>query len=270
MVTMSQPKVTVRSLQDMKKKREPIVTVTAYDFPTAKLVNEGGADVVLVGDSLGMVVLGYESTLPVTMEEMLHHTKAVRRGNSRALLVADMPYLSYETKNKDAVKNAGLFLKAGADAVKLEGGVRMADTIRALRRANVPVMGHIGMTPQSVRQFGGYKVQGRESAEAEAVLADAKAVEEAGAFAVVLECVPSVLGERITKALSIPTIGIGAGPACDGQVLVFHDLVGYQDAFKPKFVRRYANLKETIVGAVSRYAQDVRGHKFPGSDEEYR
>lgn len=250
--------------------KQKITCLTAYDYPTARLLDEAGVDILLVGDSLGMVVLGYESTLPVTVEEMLHHTRAVRRGTRRALLVADMPYGSYHVELAEAVRNAVRFVKdGGAEAVKIEGGERRLELIARLVEAEVPVMGHIGLTPQSLHAMGGFKVQGRTVEAAERLLRDARAVEAAGAFSVVLESVPRELAARITEQLRIPTIGIGAGPDCDGQVLVFHDLVGLTLGGSPKFSRRYVNLAEAIARAANEFCDDVRGGRFPSDAESY-
>jgi 3-methyl-2-oxobutanoate hydroxymethyltransferase len=249
---------------------EKITCLTAYDYPTARLLDEAGVDVLLVGDSLGMAVLGYESTLPVTMEEMLHHTRAVRRGVRRALLVADMPYGSYHDDPHQAVRNAVRFVKeAGAEALKVEGGERRMELIARLVEAEIPVMGHIGLTPQSVNAFGGFRVQGKTAEAGEQILRDARAVEAAGAFSVVLESIPRELAAQITAELRIPTIGIGAGPDCDGQILVIHDLVGMSFGHKPKFTRRYADVGEIISRAAAEYCRDVRQGSFPSDEESY-
>ena len=250
--------------------RRKIVCLTAYDYPTARLVDEAGVDIVLVGDSLGMVVLGYENTLPLTVDEMLHHTRAVRRGVRRALLVADMPYGSFHEDKHEAVRNAVRFVKeAGAEAVKVEGGERRMDLIAQLVEAEIPVMGHIGLTPQSMHAFGGFRVQGKTVEAAEQLLRDARAVEAAGAFSVVLESIPRELAARITSDLRIPTIGIGAGPECDGQILVLHDMIGLSLGHMPKFTRRYTNVGEAISQAVTAYAEDVRDARFPADEESY-
>ena len=247
-----------------------ITCLTAYDYPTARLLDEAGVDILLVGDSLGMVVLGYENTLPVTMEEMLHHTRAVRRGTRRALVVADMPYGSYHAELEESLRNAVRFVKeGGAEAVKLEGGEKRLELIARLVEAEIPVMGHIGLTPQSVHTLGGFKVQGKTVEAAEQLLRDAQSVEAAGAFAIVLESVPRELAARITQQLRIPTIGIGAGPECDGQVLVFHDLVGLTQGTVPKFARRYANLAEEIARAAGEYCEDVRSGRFPSDEQSF-
>jgi 3-methyl-2-oxobutanoate hydroxymethyltransferase len=247
-----------------------IVCLTAYDYPTARLLDEAGVDVILVGDSLGMVVLGYDSTLPVTLEEMLHHTRAVRRGTERALLVADMPYGSYHADTAESVRNAMRFVKeAGAQAVKLEGGERRLELIARLSEAEIPVMGHVGLTPQSVNALGGYRVQGKTADSAEQLLRDAHAVEAAGAFAIVLEAVPRELAAQITRELRIPTIGIGAGPDCDGQVLVLNDVLGLTFGPTPKFAHQYGNVGEVIANAVRGYCDDVRRANFPSDAESY-
>ncbi|HJV46396.1 MAG TPA: 3-methyl-2-oxobutanoate hydroxymethyltransferase [Bacillota bacterium] len=268
---MEQIKVWTTSMfRKMKENKEPIVMVTAYDFPTAKLAEEAGAEMLLVGDSLGMVVLGYESTVPVTLDDMLHHTKAVTRGAKNAFVISDLPFLTYHGSIDQTLLNAGRLMQEGlAKAVKLEGGKELAPTIKRLVTAGIPVVGHIGLTPQSVHQLGGYKVQGKTAREAQELLEDALAIEEAGAFSIVLECVPSPLAELITSKLSIPTIGIGAGPACDGQVLVFHDLVQYASSIRPKFVKSYANLGEHIQNAISNYAYEVKHRIFPGEEHSF-
>jgi 3-methyl-2-oxobutanoate hydroxymethyltransferase len=249
---------------------QKITCLTAYDYPTARLLDEAGVDVILVGDSLGMVVLGHESTLPVTIEEMLHHTRAVRRGTHRALVVADMPYGSYHTDTADSLRNAMRFVKeAGAEAVKIEGGERRLELISRLTEAEIPVMGHVGLTPQSVNALGGYRVQGKTPGTADQLIRDARAVEAAGAFAVVLEAVPRELAAQITRELHIPTIGIGAGPDCDGQILVVHDLLGLTFGQTPKFARPYANVGEIISKAVREYCDDVREGGFPSDAESY-
>lgn len=269
-------KITVPDLLQRKvpkagsSKSEKITCLTAYDYPTARLVDEAGVDVILVGDSVGMVVLGYETTLPVTMEEILHHTRAVRRGVKHALLVADMPYGSYHDDVNVAVRNAIRLVKeAGAEAIKLEGGERRLELVSRLTEAEIPVMGHLGLTPQSVNALGGYRVQGKSPSTAEQLLRDARALEVAGAFAIVLEAVPRELAAEITQSIKIPTIGIGAGPDCDGQILVLHDLLGLTFGEAPKFARQYANLNEIISGAVREYRDDVKTNKFPSDAESY-
>jgi 3-methyl-2-oxobutanoate hydroxymethyltransferase len=255
----------------MKKHGQKIVMMTAYDYPTARLVDEAGADMILVGDTLGMVVLGYDSTLPVTMEDMIHHTRAAVRGAKHAMVVGDMPFMSYQTGWQDAMKNAARFLQeTGCGAVKLEGGVRSAEIVQKLVEAGIPVMGHIGLTPQSVNQVGGWKVQGKTPAAAVQLMHDAQALEQAGAFAIVLELVPAPLAGILTSRLSVPTIGIGAGVQCDGQVQVFHDLLGLYDQLSPKHARRYAEAGDVIRDAVARYAADVRSGAFPTAKESFK
>ena len=263
-------RVTIRDLKEMKSRGEKIAVITAYDYPSAKAVEEAGIPVVLVGDSLGQVMLGYDSTVPVTMDEMVHHIKAVARGIRRAHLVADMPFMSYQADMGEAMRNAGRLLKEGnAQSVKLEGGRHVADTVRRIVQAGIPVMGHIGLTPQAVNQLSGYKVQGKSARDAIALLQDAQALEEAGAYAIVLELVPAPLSKLITERVSIPTIGIGAGVHCDGQVQVFHDLLGLFPDFHPKHARRYADLAESIKEAVGRYARDVSDQAFPTDAESH-
>ena len=262
--------ITISTLLDLKRKGVKIAMLTAYDFPTARLAEEAGVDVVLVGDSVGMTKLGYESTLPVTIDEMVHHTKAVKRGLSRALLVADMPYLSYEVDVKEAVRNAGRLLKeGGAHAVKVEGGMEVASTIKEFLKINVPVFGHLGLTPQAVNRLGGYKVQGRSPESAEKILTEARILEGAGCCAVVLECVPADLAKEITKRLQIPTIGIGAGPHCDGQVLVSDDMLGLSESGPTKFVKRYADLRAQSLKAIGDYCREVRDGSFPGPEHSF-
>ncbi len=247
-----------------------ITCVTAYDYPTARLADDAGVDLLLVGDSLAMVVLGHDSTLPVTIDEMLHHTRAVRRGAKRALLVADMPFGTYHSEIGESVRNAVRFVKeAGAEAVKVEGGERRIELISRLTEAEIPVMGHVGLTPQSVNALGGFKVQGKSADAAEQLLRDARAVEAAGAFAVVLEAMPRELAAQITRELRVPTIGIGAGPDCDGQILVIHDMLGLTFGPTPKFARQYANLGDAISNAVREYCADVRNGAFPSNAESY-
>jgi 3-methyl-2-oxobutanoate hydroxymethyltransferase len=257
-------KVTVATLREKKGRNEKITMVTAYDFPSAQMVEEAGLDTILVGDSLGMAVLGYETTLPVTMDEMIYHTKAVTRGAPNTFVVADMPFLSYHRSLEETITNAGRFLQeGGAQAVKLEGGQEQSQKIRTLVEIGIPVLGHIGLTPQSVHQLGGFKVQGKGAKQAQKLLEDAKSLEDAGAFAVVLECVPAPLAALITQAISIPTIGIGAGAGCDGQVLVWHDLLGMSSGTLPRFVKQYADLRRQIVKALGDYKNDVETSRFP-------
>lgn len=262
-------KVSIPLLQNKKKQKEKIVAITAYDFPVAKIVDECGIDLILVGDSLGMVVLGYENTIPVTMEEMIHHTKPVARASKRALVVGDMPYFSFHLSIEESVMNASRFLKeAGAKAVKIEGASKKRlKLIEALVEAEIPVMGHVGLTPQSIYHFGQFKVKGREVDEAKKIITDAMNLEKAGVFSVVLECIPLEVARIITEKLKVPTIGIGAGPYCDGQILVFHDLVGYSNGYLPKFVKKYADFHELISRSVKGYIDDVKGGKFP--DDKY-
>ncbi len=262
--------VTVPGLREAKRAGRKISMLTAYDHPTARLLDAAGVDVLLVGDSVANNVLGYESTLPVTMQEMLHHARAVSRGAKRALVAGDMPYLSYQTGHRDAIHNAGRFLKEGGTAaVKIEGGRRRADLVRALVEAEIPVMGHIGLTPQSVHLMGGYRVQGRNPDEAIRLLEDARALEEAGAFLLILEGVPEAVGRAITEGVGIPTVGIGAGRFCDGQVLVLHDLIGLNQGPLPRFARRYADVAGIISSAAGRFIEDVRNGSFPSDREVY-
>ena len=260
-------KVTTRSLRQKKENRQPITMLTGYDYPTALALDKAGIDAILVGDSLGMVVLGYENTLPVTMEEMLHHCRAVARGARSALLIGDMPFMSYQVSVEEAIRNAGRFLQQGGmEAVKLEGGRERRDTIRAIVGAGIPVMGHLGLTPQSVNLFGGFRPQGRTASSARRMLEDALLLEEAGCFSLVLESIPARLAEMITKRLAIPTIGIGAGAGCDGQVLVTHDMLGMFDRFTPKFVKKYAHLNSEMQEAFTSYISDVQEHAFPAEE----
>lgn len=260
-------KNTVSTFKNKKAKGEKISMLTAYDYSTAKLIDESGINGILVGDSLGMVVLGYDDTLPVTMEDMIHHTKAVSRGAKNALVVGDMPFMSYQVSVEEAVYNAGRLIKeGGCQAVKLEGGATVCNQIRAITNASIPVMAHIGLTPQSVNAFGGFKVQGKNEEDAKRLIEEAKAVEEAGAFAVVLECVPEKLAEIITNSITIPTIGIGAGRKCDGQILVYQDMLGMFSNFTPKFVKRFANVGEIMTEAFKQYIAEINDGKFP-SDE---
>lgn len=254
----------------MKADGEKIAMLTCYDYPTARIMDACGVDIILVGDSVGVVVAGYENTLPVTMDEMLYHTRAVMRANPKALVVADMPFMSYQVDIADARRNAGRMLKeGGAAAVKLEGGVNIAPVIEALVAIDVPVVAHVGLTPQSIHRMGGYKVQGKKGEQAERILEDAVAVQNAGAFAVVLEGIPLTLAARITETLTIPTIGIGAGVSCDGQVLVIHDILGLCEKYSPKFVKRYADAATLISGAVSSYVAEVKSGVFPDADHSF-
>jgi len=261
--------MTVPEFQRQKSKGKKIVVVTAYDALFARIVEQAGIQAILVGDSLGVVVQGKPDTLSVTMEDVIYHTRLVANAREQALVIADMPFMSYQVSVEDAVRNAGRLIQVGAGAVKLEGGGSMVDRVHALTQVGIPVMGHIGMTPQSVNQYGGYKVQGREQDQAEALLADARALEAAGAFSLVLEAIPAHLAQSITGAISIPTIGIGAGAACDGQVLVLYDLLGLFDEFSPKFVKPYAHLKAEALQALRRFKEEVECQKFPSDLESY-
>lgn len=263
-------KVTVLTFRQKKERGEKLVMLTAYDYLTARAVEQAGIDSILVGDSLGMVVLGYENTLPVTMGDMLHHCKAVARGASKALLIGDMPFMSYQISPSEALRNAGRFLQeAGMDAVKLEGGRERLEAVRAIVGSGIPVLGHLGLTPQSVNQLGGFKAQGKIADDAGKILTDALALEDAGCFGIVLESVPSRLAEYISGRLAIPTIGIGAGPGCDGQVLVTHDLLGLFDQFTPKFVKQYKILHKDILQALQEYRRDVVNSQFPEKDHSF-
>ena len=263
-------KITAPRIVEMKRKGDPITVVTAYDYPMARLADEAGVEVLLVGDSVGTVLLGYESTLPVTMEDILHHTRAVVRAGTSALVVADMPFMSYQVSPEQAVLNAGrLIQEGGADAVKLEGGERVAEAVQRITRAGIPVMGHLGLTPQSVLAFGGYKVQARGEADQEQLVREARQLEAMGCFAIVLEGIPARLGAEVSRVLTVPTIGIGAGPQCDGQVLVSHDLLGLYLGHTPRFVRRYAELAATTRDAYQRYVADVKARRFPNERESY-
>jgi 3-methyl-2-oxobutanoate hydroxymethyltransferase len=266
---------TVADIKAMKQAGEKIVMLTAYDYPSARIAEAAGVDMILVGDSLGMVVLGYDSTVPVTIEDMLHHSKAVARGSEQALIVTDLPFMSYQTSIEDAMRNAGRLLQeGGAQAVKLEGGVHMAETVRRLTQIGIPVVGHIGLTPQSVNQLSGYKLQGRTPEAAEHLVEDAVALQQAGAFAIVLETIPAQLAEVISQRLRIPTIGIGAGAGCDGQVQVWHDLLTYSAdgaaGYMPRHVGRYANAGELMRAAIARYAAEVRSGAFPTKEQSFQ
>jgi len=264
-------KVTIPSLQKKKSHGERIVALTAYDFPTAKILDEAGIDLILVGDSLGMVVLGYENTIPVTMEEMIHHTKAVVRGTRRALVVGDMPYFSFHLTQEETVANASRFLKeAGSSAVKIEGASpKRLKLIEELVEAEIPVMGHVGLTPQSIHHLGQFKVRGKTVEESRRIIRDARNLERSGVFAVILECIPMELAKIISESLEIPTIGIGAGPHCDGQILVFHDLVGYSNGYLPKFVKKYRDLHQILDSGIHEYASDVHDGRFPDDGHSY-
>jgi len=263
-------KVTVQTLLRMKEKGDKIVMLTAYDYQTAVLEDRSGIDMILVGDSLGMTVLGYENTIPVTLEEIIHHLKGVARARPRAFLVGDLPFMSYQASGRDAVRNAGRLIKeGGAEAVKLEGGRRMEPVLRAIIDADIPVMGHIGLTPQSVHHFGGYRVQGRDEESAAKLVDEGKFLEDAGCFAMVIEGVPWAVAQRITEAVQIPTVGIGAGSHCDGQVLVVNDLLGMDDEFEPRFVKRYANVGQQMMDAFDAYIDDVKNGRFPDTEHSY-
>jgi 3-methyl-2-oxobutanoate hydroxymethyltransferase len=261
--------MTIPEFQRYKHDKKKLIVVTAYDALFTRIVEQAGIEAILVGDSLGVVVQGKANTLSVTMDDMLYHTKLVAGAAQRAIVIGDMPFMSYQASHEDALRNAGRFLQAGAQAIKLEGGAVVVDRVAAMTSIGIPVMGHLGMTPQSVHRYGGYKVQGRESDHALILLNDAKALEAAGAFAIVLEAIPAELAKTITEQVAIPTIGIGAGPHCDGQVLVLYDLLGLFDEFVPKFVRPYAHLKADALQALRRYKEEVEQGKFPGDSESY-
>ena len=263
-------RLTTHQLIAMKANEQPIAMVTAYDATFARLIDEAGADMLLVGDSLGMVVQGHDSTLPVTIDHMVYHTQAVMRGSQRALVVADMPFMSYQASVSDALRNAGrLLAEGGAQAVKVEGGARCVPVVRALVEAGIPVMGHLGLTPQSVNVLGGFRVQGRDADQALQLVEDATALEKAGAFGLVLETIPAALARKVTTQVNIPTIGIGAGVHCDGQVLVCYDLLGLEDTFKPRFVKRYATLANNVRSAIRSYGEEVRSRTFPDDDYSF-
>lgn len=262
--------MTVPEFQRQKRAEKKLIVVTAYDALFTRIVEAAGIEAILVGDSLGVVVQGKKDTLSVTMDDMLYHTRLVAGAAQRALVIADMPFLSYQVSVEEAVRNAGRFLQVGAAAVKVEGGEAVLDRVRAMTRFGIPVMAHLGMTPQSVHRYGGYKVQGKDQAQADALIADAKLLESAGAFAIVLEAIPAELAKRVTAAVTVPTIGIGAGPDCDGQILVLYDLLGLFDDFVPKFVKPYAHLKADALQALRRYKEEVENGKFPTEDESYQ
>jgi len=270
-VTMERKKVTIADLMAKKESGRKITMLTAYDYPTAQMVDQAEIDTILVGDSLGMVVLGYTSTVPVSMEEMIHHTKAVTRGTTYAFVIGDMPFMSYQTGVERAIENAGRFMKEGeCDAVKLEGGTEMAPVVKAIVTAGIPVCAHIGLTPQTATQLSGFKVQGKDAESAQNLIKSAKDLEKAGAFMVVMECIPDILASRITKELSIPTIGIGAGKDCDGQVLVYHDTVGLFERFTPKFAKQYIKLGPMILDALKEYKKEVEEGVFPGKEHTFK
>jgi len=263
-------RITTAMIREMKDRGERIVMVAAYDYPTARMLDDAGIDAVLVGDSVGNVILGYRDTLSVTMDEMIHHTKAVARGVKRALVVGDMPFMSYQASTEDAIRNAGRFLKEGhAEAVKVEGGLGMIKKIEAIIQSGVPVMGHLGLTPQWYHQFGGFRVRGKTESTARAILEDAQRLERAGVFSIVLECVPWQLAKLVTEKVEVPTIGCGAGPCCDGNVLVLHDLLGLTGPHVPKFVKRYAKLDDVVIKALTSFKQDVKTGKFPTLEHSY-
>ncbi len=266
---MNKDKITVQNFQKMKENKEKISMLTAYDYPTAKLIEESNIEAVLVGDSLGNIILGYKNTLPVTLEDILHHTKAVARGIDHSMLIADMPFNSYQSSTEEAIKNAGKLIKEGnAEAIKIEGGKESLKQIKGILETGIPVMGHLGLTPQKILQFGEYKVRGKTGKEAYRIFEEAKMLEEAGVFSLVLEAIPWELGEIITKNLEIPTIGIGAGPHCDGQILVLHDILGLS-SFSPKFAKKYADLNSSIKKAVKNFSEEVKDKKFPDSKHTY-
>lgn len=263
-------KYTVKSFQEAKENNKKISMLTAYDYSMAKIADGSGVDALLIGDSLGMVFQGHDSTLPVTIDDMIYHTKAVVRGTKRALVVTDMPFLSYHISTEEAIRNAGRLVKeGGAEAVKLEGGVHFAPTIKAIVEAQIPVMGHLGLTPQSVNAFGGFKVQGKSEEDARQILEDAKALEKAGVFAIVLECIPDKLAQLVTESINIPTIGIGAGNNCDGQILVINDMLGMYSDFVPKFVKQYAKLNPDITTAIQSYIAEVQNGEFPAKEHVF-
>lgn len=265
------PRFTVHDFLKKKKESKKITMLTAYDYPFAQIVDQAGIDVILVGDSLGMVVQGHENTLPVTMDEMIYHAKMVVRAAKNAMVIGDMPFMSYQSSVEDAVKNAGRFLKeAGTSAIKLEGGSEVADHINAMTKSDIPVMAHIGLTPQSIHRMGGYKVQGKTEEAARKLIEEAHIVEDAGAFSVLLEAIPMDLAKKITEELSIPTIGIGAGAYCDGQVLVLHDMLGLFERFVPKFVKKYANLKEDALKAIKTYKEEIEQGSFPSEEQSFK
>jgi 3-methyl-2-oxobutanoate hydroxymethyltransferase len=267
---MERKKITPVDVQAMKREGKRIAMLTAYDYPMALLEDRAGIEIILVGDSLGMTVLGYENTVPVTMDEMIHHTKAVTRGAKYALIIGDMPFMSYNTSERDAILNAGRFMKeGGADAVKLEGGASVKETVRAIVRAGIPVMGHLGLTPQTISMLGGFKVQGKDAQAAQKIIDDALSLEDAGAFSVLLEAVPAPIAKRVTERLNVPTIGIGAGVHCDGQVLVVHDMLGLFDRFTPKFAKRYINLSELMLKAFDAYREEVVKGTFPTDQHSF-
>ena len=267
---MERKKMTPVDIQAMKKEGKKIAMLTAYDYPLALLEDRAGIDIILVGDSVAMTVLGYENTLPVTMDEMIHHTKAVVRGAKHPLIIGDMPFMSYNISEREAILNAGRFMKeGGADAVKLEGGASVKEIVRAIVKGGIPVMGHIGLTPQTISMLGGFKVQGKDAQAAQKIIDDALSLEDAGAFSVLLEAVPAPIAKMVTERLRVPTIGIGAGIHCDGQVLVVHDMLGLFDRFTPKFAKKYVNLSELILKALESYGEEVRKGEFPTDQHSF-
>ncbi|MEA2014209.1 MAG: 3-methyl-2-oxobutanoate hydroxymethyltransferase [Thermodesulfobacteriota bacterium] len=263
-------KITISAVQKMKSDGEKISMLTAYDYSIATVMDEAGVDIILVGDSLGMVVLGYDSTLPVTMDDMIHHTKTVSRATRHAMVIGDMPFMSYQVSTEEALRNAGRLMKeAGGHGVKLEGGREVAEVVRKITSSGIPLMGHLGLTPQSVHQLGGYKVQGKDDKAARRMMEDARILEEAGAFSIVLECIPATLAGEISRSLAIPTIGIGAGVECDGQVLVVNDMLGMFEKFTPKFVKKYANLNIDMRAAIEQYIGEVKNEKFPSEEHSF-
>jgi len=265
------PKITIHDLLKRKAEKKKITMLTAYDYPFARIVDEAGIDGIIVGDSLAMVVQGIENTLPVTMDEMVYHTKIVARAVNNAIVIGDMPFMSYQASIEDAVRNAGRFLKeAGASAVKIEGGAEVAGHIRAMTKSDIPVMAHIGLTPQSIHRMGGYKIQGRTKEAAERLREEAHIAEDAGAFSLILEAIPAELAAQITEELTIPTIGIGAGPSCDGQVLVLHDVIGLFERFLPKFAKRYVNVKDEVLRAIKNYKEEVEKGVFPSDEHSFK
>jgi 3-methyl-2-oxobutanoate hydroxymethyltransferase len=264
-------RITINDLLTMKSEGKKITMLTAYDYPFAKIVDEAGVEAILVGDSLAMVVQGLENTLPVTMDEMVYHTRMVSRATERAMVIGDMPFMSYQASVEEAVRNAGRFIKeGGAQAIKIEGGSELAEKVYAMVRSDIPVLAHIGLTPQSIHRMGGYKVQGRTEEAKRQLIEDARTLQEAGAFGLVLEAIPLDLAKEITGTLTIPTIGIGAGPHCDGQILVLHDVIGLFERFVPKFIKRYANLKEEALKAIGEYIKEVREGDFPGEEQSFK
>ncbi|MCB0720679.1 MAG: 3-methyl-2-oxobutanoate hydroxymethyltransferase [Ignavibacteriae bacterium] len=262
--------ITTKVLKQMKERGEKIAMLTAYDYLTAKFLDESGIEIILVGDSLGNVIQGYETTIPVTLEEMIYHTKIVKKGVKNAIVVGDMTFMSYQVGTEDAIRNCGKMLKlTECDAIKMEGGRHITETVRRVVEIGIPVMGHLGLTPQSIHEFGSYKTRGQSEEEAEQIYEDALALEKAGCFSIVLEKIPMDLGKKISEAISIPTIGIGAGPYCDGQVLVLHDMLGMNEEFKPRFVRRYMDFAKDLRGALKSYIKDIKSGDFPSKEESY-